>query len=681
MRVSPATGAVSVLEPGQGIMAQFDGLEVLQALALTQPLTAVDSPETPVHTKPVDHSSARGNSLSSLLRRVWAQRLRIALFAINGINVFAVGLLIQVLLVRYEGMGHVSSYIVQTVASVQMNFLLSRFLTWRDRDVHLIRALARFNVQQLAVTGLGMAGYAGLEQLGINYIGANVAVTALLTPVSFLSSHKWSMGERTHLRWRVASLPWPLFVVLIIQAGMSLRLVWSNTAFTDEALYIWAGHLQWAHWLNGLNITPLGFPDYFSGAPVIYPPLVAIFDSVGGLALARCLSLLFMMAATGFLWATTCRLYGRKAAFYGCALFTTVGTGQDLGAFATYDAMAIASLSLAMWLGIRGVCARGLPRVMLYASSGAALVFADAVKYASGLWNPVVILAVAAVAWQRGRAADGVRAASVMLMTWTAVIIPLLVVAGRDYWRGIMFTTVARQVGSATEDPQTVFWLGFTYVWILILLGCIALVVNLRSGRPTVLFFGVLLLGVLAAPINQARIESWASLYKHTAFGAWFGSIAAGYLIAAAVTINRRKGWRIGAAVVALAAVSGYGQGVAQFGYWPQVSLLMSAFHKDLTPTSGPVLADQASDIRYYLAQQVGFYQVTGISMAAVPEIRRHYFSYVEIDFSFTSIAVADRKAYQAVEATPGYHLVKVIPWSDYYHSGRCWIWKYEGSL
>jgi len=108
-------------------------------------------------------------------------------------NVFAVGLLVQALLIKYAGMGHVSSYIVQAVISVQLNFALSRYLTWRDRNAAFVRALARFNLQQLAITGLGVAGYAGLERLGINYIVANAAITALLTPVSFLSSHLWSL--------------------------------------------------------------------------------------------------------------------------------------------------------------------------------------------------------------------------------------------------------------------------------------------------------------------------------------------------------------------------------------------------------------------------------------------------------------------------------------------------------
>jgi putative flippase GtrA len=140
-----------------------------------------------------DDGRKRESGFSHLAIRVWEQKFRLVIFATNGVNVFAAGLLIQVILVRYAGMGHVSSYIAQTIVSVQMSFLLSRFLTWGDRKMAILPALAKFNMQQLIVTGLGMAGYAGLEQLGMNYIVANVAVTAVLTPVSFLSSHKWSL--------------------------------------------------------------------------------------------------------------------------------------------------------------------------------------------------------------------------------------------------------------------------------------------------------------------------------------------------------------------------------------------------------------------------------------------------------------------------------------------------------
>ena len=81
----------------------------------------------------------------------------------------------------------------------------------------------------------------------------------------------------SHRAPRKAKLPvpasWPLLAVLAVQAVLSLRLVGADTAFEDEAEYLWAGHLEWAHVLHGSPLPQ--FPAYFSGAPVIYPPLGA----------------------------------------------------------------------------------------------------------------------------------------------------------------------------------------------------------------------------------------------------------------------------------------------------------------------------------------------------------------------------------------------------------------------
>ena len=158
----------------------------------TQPM--MEPLETGYLGNQVRRSRSQGRTSPPMARRVWEQRIRLLIFAVNGMNVFAVGLLIQVLLIRFAGLGYVTSYVLQTLASIQLSFMLSRFLTWRDRDVAILPALARFNMQQFAVTGLGMAGYACLEWLGMNYIVANVVVTGVLVPVSFLSSHKWSLA-------------------------------------------------------------------------------------------------------------------------------------------------------------------------------------------------------------------------------------------------------------------------------------------------------------------------------------------------------------------------------------------------------------------------------------------------------------------------------------------------------
>src|SRR5215472_11488476 len=144
--------------------------------------------------------------------------------------------------------------------------------------------------------------------------------------------------------WQAAGSILPLLIVLAVQAALSVRLVWADTAFQDEATYLWAGHLEWAHWLHGTPIPP--FPTYFSGAPVIYPPLGALADSLGGLAGARMLSLCFMLGATALLWATTNRLYGPRAGFVAAGLWAFLAPTLKLGGFATFDAMSLLLIAI-----------------------------------------------------------------------------------------------------------------------------------------------------------------------------------------------------------------------------------------------------------------------------------------------------------------------------------------------
>src|ERR1700692_4082764 len=105
---------------------------------------------------------------------------------------------------------------------------------------------------------------------------------------------------------RKVRMPWPLLAVLAVQAALSASMVRASTAFGDEALYLSAGHLEWSHWLHGTPIPD--YPTYFSGAPVIYPPIGAIADSLGGLVAARVLSLIFMLGVTCLVWSTANRL-------------------------------------------------------------------------------------------------------------------------------------------------------------------------------------------------------------------------------------------------------------------------------------------------------------------------------------------------------------------------------------
>jgi hypothetical protein len=151
-----------------------------------------------------------------------------------------------------------------------------------------------------------------------------------------------------------ARVRWPLLAVLAVQAALSASMVRASTAFGDEALYLSAGQLEWSHWLHGTAI-----PDYqtwFSGAPVIYPPIAAIAGGLGGLAAARLLSLFFMLGVTSLVWATATRLLAdERAAFFAAALFAVLAPTLHLGSYATYDAAALLLLAASAW------CAAGRP--------------------------------------------------------------------------------------------------------------------------------------------------------------------------------------------------------------------------------------------------------------------------------------------------------------------------------
>ena len=106
-------------------------------------------------------------------------------------------------------------------------------------------------------------------------------------PPPSASTRRRSAASPPSSRRRARRISWPLAVILAVQAGFSLSLVWSNTAFGDEADYLWQG--TWSGRTGCMATRSPSIHD--SGAPQIYPALGALADSVGGLAGARILSL------------------------------------------------------------------------------------------------------------------------------------------------------------------------------------------------------------------------------------------------------------------------------------------------------------------------------------------------------------------------------------------------------
>ncbi len=190
-----------------------------------------------------------------------------------------------------------------------------------------------------------------------------------------------------------------LAAILLVQAALSLRM--RNTAFEDEALYLYSGHLEIAHWLHGAALQG-NYATYFSGAPVLYPVLGALADGVGGLAAARAVSLLAMLATTGLLYSLTRRLFNERVGLCAAVIFSVTESAIYLGHLATYDAPALCLLALATWIVVRTAAFRW----PLYLLATPVVALAVASKYASLLFVPTIVALTALAAWPyRGRLA------------------------------------------------------------------------------------------------------------------------------------------------------------------------------------------------------------------------------------------------------------------------------------
>jgi hypothetical protein len=484
-----------------------------------------------------------------------------------------------------------------------------------------------------------------------------------------------------------------LIAVLTVQAALSLRLVWSNTAFLDEATYLYAGHVELMHWLHGTPVP--AYATYFSGAPVIYPPLAALAASAGGLAAARLLSLAFMLGATALLWGTTARLFGRRAALPATLLFAVLGPTQFLGAFATYDAMALFLLSASVWCVVR---ARDRDDSTLLLVAGAALLaLANATKYATGLFDPAVIaLGGLAVAERRGVKAAMARAGYLTAST-LGLISALLAVGGSWYLTGVLSTTVARAAGGnppAVILADSAKWVGL--VCVISALGA-ALAALRRQHRAQALILLVLVASGVAAPLNQARIHTLTSLSKHVDFGAWFAAAAAGYAIAQLARVPRRTWLRVAAAALAgLAAVApaviiGSAQADAFFQVWPDSAEVTADLAAITRAHPGNYLAEDYDVPAYYLEDTVPWqhwsntwyftYQAPGSARALTglaayaAAVRRHFFSLIILDFGDT--ARTDGVITSVISRSSGYQVIAELPYWDKFGSGRFTVWAY----
>ena len=477
----------------------------------------------------------------------------------------------------------------------------------------------------------------------------------------------------------------PLAVVLAVQAALSVRLVGADTAFMDEGTYLWAGHLEWAHMLHGVPLPP--FSTYFSGVPVIYPPLGALADSVGGLAGARLLSMVFMLGATVLLWDITRRLFGRRAAFFAAALFAVLGPTLHLGSFATYDAMSLFLLALAAWV-VTGAGERGEATGRMV-TGGVVLVLANATAYSTALFDPVVLVLAVCVAWPAGKRL-AVRRGGILVASAVVLVAAALLIGGGSYLTGIRRTTLQRAPGS--DASLTVLLHAWSWTGVVLVLALSAVFTSwatrLESRYRWLLV--ALAAAALLGPAEQAILQTSFSLNKHVGVGAWFAAIAAGYAVDAFIAAGapgRSRTLTTAGCLIALAFPLFFGINQSwQFATsWPDSSTFIAIFGPIADHSSGRLLVEDPGAARYYLASgsqwqrwsstrnivlpggastggPTGGVVAPGDPAAFARYISQGYFSYVALNFADTT--TLDHQIRADVARNPHYHYDQVIPYN-----------------
>ncbi|MER7706304.1 glycosyltransferase family 39 protein [Kitasatospora sp. NPDC097605] len=497
----------------------------------------------------------------------------------------------------------------------------------------------------------------------------------------------WTLDSGRRRSWISRAL---LLGILLIQTAMSVRL--SNTAFQDEALYMYAGHAQLSHWLYDTPL-PKDYNTYFSGAPTLYPIAAAVLENHFGMLGVRLFSLFCMLGSTALLYGFTRRLFNERVALGAAAMFAVTQSTVVLGFFATYDAPAVLLLALAIWIVVR--TDRAPAFAVLLAAPFAVL--AVGLKYASALYLPSLVL-LAVLTGRRDKNRQPLLRG-----------VLLAVGAGGLLWLGMTFTDVLKGVQATTTqrahgtEPwtelarQCVEFGGLMFVTAVG--GAVSYALRGRMnesplvrtmtgpGRRRRILLGLLLTGTaLLAPAYQVHLNTSVALYKHLGFGLLFAAPMAGIGLARLVGPHFRHP-QLGILLWVVTLALGLSQSTWRFDTWPDSTRMTEVVRQHVTST-GRYLASADNVPVYYTSdltlqsQWTSTYGIGYVDGAGAlhtgddgyrTAIADGWFDLVVLDGVATPDT--DRVVAEAIARSPHYRLLGRIPFTHVGGTGYYRIW------
>ncbi len=475
---------------------------------------------------------------------------------------------------------------------------------------------------------------------------------------------------------------WPLLSILSLESILALSL--RNTAFQDEALYLYAGR-QFLHALLGGPPVTEPYGQYFAGLPYIHPLIAGILDTIGGIELARLFSLLCMLVATVMVYRIAQTLFDRYSALLAASLFAVQGSVLLLARLATFDAMCVALLALTTWLALQANARQGRWYGVLV---GLALGAASVTKFAALLFAPTIF---ALLIW-RSFTAWGWRTAFWRVFTCGIVLIIVFAVPyllDPNVRIGLTQTTTARiaifSLPRVDIVLKAVGWCG-----VLVALAVVGVIVNGKNQR---LLVAILFLGsTLLAPAYHTYKMEVVSLQKHVVFSMFFAAPLAGFAVSwLSQWLSDKQAarrWLISLTACLLVFSLGFSQAQGLYNEWPSSTALTQLLLTQVRPT-GRLLAEESEVPRYYLQNVVNFWQwnqlywfyytdkqgrhLTGVA-AYRAAIADGYFDLVILRYG-PNLDVAHQIDSGLLHGTQ-YELISKLPFSTSFGTGAYWVWR-----
>lgn len=397
----------------------------------------------------------------------------------------------------------------------------------------------------------------------------------------------------------------PLTLICAVQTALSLTLIRSNTAFTDEADYLWLGRLRLANWLHASAWPSATGQHVLPGSPDIYPPIGALADAIGGLTAARIASLAFMLGATVLLYFTARQLFDATAAAFAVGLWAISEPALRL-AFATADPLSVLLTALAGWLIVQaGSRSR---HGELVAASGAVLALATATSYSAIIIDPVVI-AFAFFAWLPRVGARQAAYSAGWLATAFALFLGLLLTLSGS-WSGFGYTAFGRYIVTHQGPTQVLNDL-WNYAGLIVVLAAVGVIVAAGAeGTQRAALVGLLGCAALTVPAAQFLTRTTDLADRHLAYGTFFGVMAAGYGCAKVIRWlpSARRQFTLACCAVALIypATAAWQSAWDVYHGWPDAGQFIASFAPAASRTQGYLYAAGQTHVVEYYTPQVG---------------------------------------------------------------------------